>query len=374
MRGRIVFNGNGGSEMIERVAPWVLGSAGGRAPRVLVVTAAWGPGEYDEGPIKEALYQVGVRHTLDDGETQAVENLCAWHVWQAFLARREEVAAVHAEIDAARETLRAWYLERTGFDADMVRTAVGLARTNAGTFKLGGLSLRESVRPDAVRTGPQMLAQAFGREILASIDTLVQNDERMLEALTQAEQQLLARTGLRHDAEWQAERESLSQRILAADVILLFGGNPMSLLEPLRFYDLQPALLETLRRGATFVASSAGALVLCERMIVFDDGSDDPQRRHFQLLDRGLGLVGGLQVLPHCMDRIHTDDPDNLAYLSRRFGDRLCVGLNRESYLHVDLAAHTATSVGEHDGVYVFGVDGVKRRYGVGEGLVLDGG
>lgn len=372
MRGRILFNGNGGSEMIERVAPWVRGAAGGRAPRVLIVTAAWGPGEYNEGPVKQALSDIGVPATLEDG-TPAVENLCAWHVWQAFLARRGAVAEIHAEIDAARETLRSWYLERTCFDADMVRTAARLARKNAGSFRVGGLSLRESVRPDAVRTGAQMLAQSFGREILASIDTLVQNDERMLEALTQAEQQLLARTGLRHDPEWQSEREELSRRILAADVILLFGGNPMSLLEPLRFYDLQPALLETLRRGATFVASSAGALVLCERMIIFDDGSPDPLRRHFQLLDRGLGLVGGLQLLPHCMDRIHTDDPDNLAYLSRRFGDRLCVGLNRESYLLVDLGAHTAVSVGEADSVYVFGADGVKKRYDRGEALLLDG-
>lgn len=368
-----MFNGNGGSEMIERVAPWVLDAAGGRPPRVLIVTAAWGSGEYDEGPIKEALYGVGVRRTIGDGDAPAVENLCAWHVWQAFLKRREDVAAVHAEIDVARETLRDWYLERTCFDADMVRTAVGLARASAGGFRLGGLSHRESVLPDAVRSGAQMLAQSFGREILASIDTLVQNDERMLEALTQAEQQLLARTGLRHDAEWQAEREALTQRILAADVVLFFGGSPMSLLEPLRFYDLQPALLETLRRGATIVASSAGALVLCERMVVFDDKSSDPLRRHFQLLDRGLGLVGGLQILPHCMDRIHTDDPDNLAYLSRRFGDRLCVGLNRESYLMVDLRAHTAVSVGERDAVYVFSTDGIKKRYDHGEALALDG-
>ncbi len=373
MRGRIVFNGNGGSEMIERVAPWVLGSAGGRPPRVLIVTAAWGAGEYDEGPIKAALYGVGVPRTLGDAGAPAVENLCAWHVWQAFLNRRQEVARVHADIHAARETLREWYLKRTRFDADMVRTAARLARVSAGSFRLGGLSLRESVRPDAVRTGAQLLAQSFGREILSSIDTLVQNDERMLEALTQAEQQLLARTGLRFDPEWQANRAELSRRILAADVILLFGGNPMSLLEPLRFYDLQPALLETLRRGATFVASSAGALVLCERMVVFNDKSPDPQRRQFQLLDRGLGLVGGLQVLPHCMDRIHTDDPDNLAYLSRRFGDRLCVGLNRESYLLVDLRAHTAVSVGQGDGVYVFGVDGVKKRYDHGDALALDG-
>lgn len=368
MRGRILFNGNGGNELIERAAPYLRGPA---PPNVLLVTAAWGPNEFDEGHVKQALYDVGVPPDVHDGFDRRVVNLCAWHVWQSFLAERPDVAHVHTDVDAARALVRAWYLERTRFDAEMVREAIRLSRAHSPAFRLGGLSRQEPMRPDAVRSGPELVALALGRELLASLDTLVQNDERMLDALTQAELQLLARTGLRLDPAWQAARSRLEARILAADVVFLMGGSPTSLLEPLRFFDLQPALLETLRRGATFVASSAGALVLCERMIVFDDRSPDPLRRHFQLLDRGLGLVGGLQVLPHCMDRIHTDDPDNLAYLARRFGDRVCVGLNRESYLLVELGERRATSVGEHDGVYVFAADGVKRRYDRGEQLAL---
>ena len=369
MRGRIIFNGNGGGELIERVAPF-LHAPGGGAPQVLLCTAAWGPGEYGEGGIKEALYRVGVPPRVEGGFDQAVTNLCAWHVWNAFLQRRPDVSAVANEVDDARSIVRAWYQERTRFDAEMVRKAVILSRQRSSRFRLGALDRREPLRPDAVRNGPELVALALGRELLASLDTLVQNDERMLDALTQAELQVLARTGLRLDPDWQAERARMVERILAADVIFFFGGSPTSLLEPLRFFDLQPALLETLRRGCTFVTSSAGALVLCERMIVFDDRNPDPIYRNFQLLDRGLGLVGGLQVLPHCMDRIHTDDPDNLAYLARRFGDRMCVGLNKESYLLVELGAQRATSFGD-DGVYVFASDGVKRRYDKGERLVL---
>lgn len=369
MRGRIVFNGNGGSELIERVGP-LLHAPGGGSPQVLLVTAAWAAGEYGEGAVKEALYAQGVRSRVEGGFDQAVVNLCAWHVWTAFLERRQDVARVCAEVDAARSTIRAWYQERTRFDAEMVRQAAALSRQRSSRFRLGALGSREPIGPDAVRSGAELVALALGREILASVETLVQNDVRMLESLVQAELQVPARTGLRLDPDWLAERARMSARILAADVIFFFGGSPTSLLEPLRFFDLQPALLEALRRGATFVCSSAGALVMCERMIVFDDRNPDPIARHFQLLDRGLGLVGGLQVLPHCMDRIHTDDPDNLAYLARRFGDRLCVGLNRESYLLLDLARQTATSFGD-DGVYVFAADGVKRRYDRGEQVNL---
>jgi cyanophycinase-like exopeptidase len=363
MYGRILFNGNGGSELIERAAPVILGAAGGRPPKVLLVTAAWGPGEFGASGLKDALWEAGLPRE------QPVENLCAWHTWMGFLERRPDVARLHAEIAAARQEVRDWYIERTRFDADMVKAGANLARRHDPSFRVGALDPRSPVGAAQLQPTADFLVEAIGTEIRASLATLVENDERMLVALTAAEEQLLARAGLRYDGHWQAERNRLEARILSADAILLLGGSPTKLLDALRFFDLQPALLETLRRGATLVATSAGALVLCQRMIVFDDGNPDPRQRHFQLLDRGLGLVGGLQVLPHCMDRIHTDDPDNLAYLARRFGDRHCVGLNRESYLLVEPGAGRATSVGEHDGVYVFGEDGRKLRYHRGEAL-----
>jgi cyanophycinase-like exopeptidase len=371
MRGRIIFNGNGGSELIERVGPFVRGSAGGRPPQVLIVTAAWGRGEYDEEPIRRALYASGVRPDVVDGFDRSVRNLCAWHVWQAFLERRPDVAAVHAEIEQVREEIRAYYLDRTTFEADFLRRGARMARQRFPGFELGRLDGLDPLRPDGTHAAAAWLASAIGRELVASITALRENDDRMTAALTEAEEQLLARTGLRHDPQWQAERARLEERILEADAVLLFGGSPLQLLGALRFFDLRPAFLETLRRGATLVGTSAGALVLCERIIVFDDRNPDPRARHFQLLDRGLGLVGGMQVFPHCDDRIHTDDPDNLAYLARRFGDRLCAGLNRESYLLVELGASRATAIGRHDGVYVFRADGIKRRYDAGERIAL---
>ncbi|HMV69001.1 MAG TPA: Type 1 glutamine amidotransferase-like domain-containing protein [Myxococcota bacterium] len=371
MRGRIVFNGNIGGALIERVAPWILGAAGGRPPRVLLVTAAWGAGEYNEGPIKDALNAIGVPSAHVGGYDRNIVNLCAWHALADLLRRRPDVAATWNEIEAAEGALRGFYLERTAFHADLVRRGIATAKAWSPGFALGGVGRLDPVRPDAVHTADELVLGAMGRELDASIRALVDNDERMLAALTQADEQVLTRTGLRLDPEWRAARARLEERLVEADVILLFGGSPEKLLTPFRFFELKPALLETVRRGATVVATSAGALVLCERIIVYDQHASDPQRRDFRLLDRGLGLVGGVQVLPHCMDRIQTDDPDNLAYLARRFSTRLCVGLNRESFLELDLAGPVATSVGAHDGVYVFGPDGVKTRYDRGERVPL---
>lgn len=371
MRGRVLFNGNAGSDLLDVSAPFVLGSAHGAPPKVLIVTAAWGPGEYNEGPIKRALYGIGVPSDLRGGYDRNVYNLCAWHAWADFLGKRPEVARVHADIQVAQDEIRRFYLEKTAFHADLVRRGVRAVKARRPRFSLGRVHERDPLRPEAVHTGSEIVEKALGRELAASIAALVENDDRMLQSFSDAEEALLARTGLRMDPQWRAVRARLEERILSADAVLLFGGSPQKLLSPFRFFDLRPALLETLRRGATVVASSAGALVLCERMIVYDERNGDPTQRDFRLLDAGLGLVGGLQILPHCMDRIHTDDPDNLAYLARRFGSRICVGLNEGSYLLVDLGGPTATSVGRADGVYTFGVDGVKRQYHFGERIPI---
>lgn len=207
------------------------------------------------------------------------------------------------------------------------------------------------------------MERALGRELGLAIESLVENDARMLEVMREAEGLLLARSGLQHDREWREARAEMEGRILGADALLFLGGNPSWLLDSVRFFDLRSALLEALRRGALFVAVSAGALLLCERIIIYNERSGDPMQRDFRLLDTGLGLVGGLQIMPHCMDRIQTDDSDNLAYLARRFSTHICAGLNQESFLYVDFESRTATSVGAGDGVYIFGYDGVKRRY-----------
>lgn len=376
MRGRILFNGNMADPVLfaQRIRPFLFEAARpGHAPRVTLVTAAWGAGEYNEGGIKAAFNAVGVASPQVDGYDRGIQNLCVWHVWQAFLARRPDVAAVTRDLAAVEEATRHFYLETTAFHAERVRRAARAARQQIPGFRLGQVAQqpRDPVRPDALLTGQELLQRAMSRELQRAIDALVDNDQAMLETLAEAEALVHARTGLRHDPEWQRLKAGLEERILGSDVLVFLGGDPSSLLAPFQFFELRSALLEALRRGALVCAISAGALFLCERMIIYDNYNPHPERREFRLHDRGMGLVGGLQIMPHCMDRIHTDDPDNLAYLARRFSTHICAGLNEESFLLVDLAGPTATSVGNHDGVYVFGPAGLKLCYRAGEGIPL---
>ena len=375
MNGQILFNGNmaAPSDFIERIASFVHRSSTNGSPNVLLVTAAWQEGEYGEAALREALNANGVRSDWQDGYDRAIPNLCAWHAWQQVLAERPQVAAVTDELEEVAEAVRRFYVAKTSFHARRVREAVAFARDKLGTFRLGDLPLtaRDGLQPEPTLAGSALLERALTRELSHDLADLVRNDTRMLDALTELSDALAVRTGLHLDPLWQHWHATLSNLILAADTLILPGGEPGALLGALRFFDLGPALREALRRGALLCTVSAGSLVLCERMIVYDDFAKDPKRREFRLLDRGLGLIGGLQILPHCMDRIHTDDPDNLAYLARRFSTHVCVGLNQESFLLVEPAASKATAVGLHDAVYVFGADGAKRRFAPGEALDL---
>lgn len=83
-----------------------------------------------------------------------------------------------------------------------------------------------------------------------------------------------------------ANDEELTSAVDSADIIYLTGGNPAHLLEVLRGSLLLRRMLDALERGAILAGSSAGAMVMGERM------------RFRQWLDT-LGVVPGLAVLPH---------------------------------------------------------------------------
>lgn len=83
-----------------------------------------------------------------------------------------------------------------------------------------------------------------------------------------------------------ANDEELTSAVDSADIIYLTGGNPAHLLEVLRGSLMLRRMLDAVERGAILAGSSAGAMVMGERM------------RFRQWLDT-LGVVPGLAVLPH---------------------------------------------------------------------------
>jgi cyanophycinase len=86
-----------------------------------------------------------------------------------------------------------------------------------------------------------------------------------------------------------AMAEEAAARIRSARFIYLGGGSPMHLRSVLKDTPAWAALVEAWRGGAVVAGSSAGAMVLGDSMV-------DPRGGALTL---GLGLIGGVAVLPH---------------------------------------------------------------------------
>lgn len=379
MRGRIIFNGNIRAErdFVYKARDTLLGSRHQdeevrQSRKVLLITAGWGEEEHQEGHLKEALREIGIPSRFRGGYDENIQNLSAHHAYLDFCRREPELAERWSKREGLIHSSRRFYLEKNAFYASQLRRTLASLKEHCPERSLAQVlaEARQSSSPPAHFDGDRLLAHFLGLDLRDTIARLIENDDRMVELLHELDEHFVAGTGLHFNPTWLELRSALEQRILSANSIFLFGGHLGTLHRALNFFRLRDALLEALRRGASFYTVSAGSLILCERIIVYDDFAAD--RSEFQLFDRGFGLVRRLQVFPHCMDRIQTDDPDNLCYLAYRFQNRTCVGLNQDSFLTMEADPEVrCTSAGVRDGVYVFDSSGAKVRYDLGEEIPL---
>jgi len=139
-------------------------------------------------------------------------------------------------------------------------------------------------------------------------------------------------------AEWKQHKLVASLRakareaVASARTVVLTGGHVAVLLNRLRFFGVDQALIDRHAMGGDIVAWSAGAMVLTDRIVLFYD--DPPQgRRYPELLDRGLGLAHDAVLLPHARLRLNLEDPDRVAMLAQRFAPAQCLGLENGAWL-----------------------------------------
>jgi peptidase E len=353
---------------VRAAAPLLLSSrhrdpAVAASRRVVLVTAGWADAEYDEAHVKRAINEIGLPSRHEDGHDVTLVNLSLLHDLTDLARAAPHLAEAWIELRRVVDTARSFYLEHNAHTIQLFRRTLGEAKKDDPALTVPRLVTGAGHHG----AGPRLLRHALSRELRHALETLEANDQHLVDLLREIEQRAFDAAGLAYDPAWRAARERLEQRILSANTLIFFGGRLDLLLDALRFFRLRDAISEALRRGAQIVAMSAGAMVLCERVIVYDDLAATP--RDFQLYDRGLAIVRDIQLFPHCTERIQTDDPENLAYLARRFRHHACVGLNQRSFLLFELEPRRATSVGEDDGVYVFDPEGKKLCYRKGEAI-----
>lgn len=139
----------------------------------------------------------------------------------------------------------------------------------------------------------------------------------------------------RYDEAIDAQNNTLLQQHVAAireqleqhDTVLITGGNVVVLINRLQLFGLGPML-----QRKHIVGWSAGAMVLCDRVVLFHDRM--PQgRREPEVMCEGLGLVSGTVLLPDATGRLRTREPVRSSLFSRRFAPATCLTLDNESLL-----------------------------------------
>jgi peptidase E len=120
-------------------------------------------------------------------------------------------------------------------------------------------------------------------------------------------------------------RRELGRLLGDASCLLVAGGHIAMLLHRLRLFDVFG-----LYGDRPVIAWSAGAMALCERIVLFHDAP--PQGSSWaEVMEAGFGLVPGLVALPHASKRLHTHDARNVQVMARRFAPACCALLDEGS-------------------------------------------
>lgn len=391
MQGSILFNGNIHFEVdfIHAFRDLIVTSgheneAVRRSKKTLLICSAWMDDEYNEAHIKGALRSIGIPSRVEGGFDQNLQNLAAWHEWRRFEASHPEIGALYRDcLDTILEVKR-FYKEKNGAFIDLLRRHTALIKQRYPGTTLAdilGYNVAAGLPRIHALSPRELLFHHSCQEIQGTLAALVDSDERQARICAEVYTWFFRRSRVGDHVEYRRVRAQLVERILSSASIFIFGGSLEALFYTLRFWQLGDALKTALALGTNFYTTSAGSMILCDRIIVFDDFQEDRGlgRMDFEFFDHGFGLVSKIRLFPHCMERVKTDDPDNLTYLAYRFEGPTCVGLNQESFLRLETYVkegriyESFRSIGRGDGVYVFDPSGRKVRLDYGEELSLPG-
>lgn len=124
-----------------------------------------------------------------------------------------------------------------------------------------------------------------------------------------------------------AGTELIRQTLKACSTVIIAGGHVAVLLNRMRLFGLGPML-----HDKQLIAWSAGAMALCDRIVLFHDTAAHG-KRDAEVFDTGLGLVTQVVPLPDARHRIDYEDRTRLALFSRRFAPSRCLTLDNGSLL-----------------------------------------
>lgn len=120
----------------------------------------------------------------------------------------------------------------------------------------------------------------------------------------------------------QREVRELQRELARASCLCIAGGHIAVLLHRLRLFDVLG-----LHGNRPVIAWSAGAMALCERIVLFHD-SPPQGSACAEVMEAGFARVPALIALPHARRRLDVSDERNVQLFARRFAPAMCVLLD----------------------------------------------
>lgn len=193
----------------------------------------------------------------------------------------------------------------------------------------------------------QAPAELLAGEEESSIRAIQQLDEYHLGQCTEIHSEFVSAMRLEERPSLRRHRDELHALIDGSKAIAVAGGHVATLLNRMRLFDLA-GLID----GQAVFAWSGGAMVVSERVVLFHDNTPEGAVAP-EVLDRGLGLLRGVVVLPQPEQRLNLSDAERVQVMAKRFAPSKVLSFPTSS--HLTLRGETVHSV---ENVSLLGPDG----------------
>lgn len=223
-------------------------------------------------------------------------NLALWTRRQDVLDRDPDFAAAHRRRQTVLSEMQDLYL-------------IGVSHTSRAITELREHAESSQEVKD--------LALRDAEEVLRSLD------RRHLERVREVEAEFYAATKPHEHPLVAGHRAEVAQSLADSQAVVIAGGHVGELLDALHLFNVVPAGLDHL----PIIAWSAGAMVLTERVVLFNDNAIRGPRAP-EVYDDGLGLLRGTVVLPSAHKRLQMTNLDRMSLLAKRFAPAMCVPLD----------------------------------------------
>lgn len=167
----------------------------------------------------------------------------------------------------------------------------------------------------------------LAQEERASIAAVQQLDEYHLRQCAEVEAEFHGALKPLERASIRRHRDEIATLVDGSKAIAIAGGHVATLVNRMRLFDLAGIL-----DGQAVFAWSGGAMAISERVVLFHDNTPEGAVAP-EILDRGLGLLKGVVVLPQPEQRLRLEDRERVQVMARRFAPAKVLAFPTSSHL-----------------------------------------